>query len=124
MKRDMDLVRKLLFYFEDKQSFSVDQNVTIDGYSEDEIAYHLVLIAQAGFIDFEPQRSSSNPDRIYKVYPFGLTWKGHEFLENAKDENLWNKSKEKVLGVTGGLSADVLGSLIKYYAKEKLGIPV
>ena len=40
MKRDMDLVRKILFEVEAKKPFEVIHNLSIEGYDKQEIAYH------------------------------------------------------------------------------------
>ena len=51
MKRDMDLCRTILFEVE-KFPFRTDWiNLKIDGYSKAEIAYHVMILNQAGLID-------------------------------------------------------------------------
>ena len=122
MKRDMDLIRKLLMHFEEYDSFSMEEKTKIDGYDNRIIDYHLLLLAQADMIVCEASKSTTNPERYIKVYPFGLSWKGHEFLDAARDESLWNKAKAKVIEVTGGLSLYLIQSVLLYYAKQGLGI--
>ncbi len=122
MRRDMDLIRQLLLYFEERDSFALDQEPAIEGYDEREVQYHLLLLAQAEFIVYEASRSSTNPERLIQVYPFGLSWAGHEFLDAARDEKLWNKAKEKVVDVSGGLSLSLLQALLIHTAKKGLGI--
>jgi hypothetical protein len=118
----MDLIRQLLLYFEERDSFALDQEPAIEGYDEREVQYHLLLLAQAEFIVYEASRSSTNPERLIQVYPFGLSWAGHEFLDAARDEKLWNKAKEKVVDVSGGLSLSLLQALLIHTAKKGLGI--
>ena len=60
MKRDMDLILRLLLCLEEKQSSRPEANVCIQGYSKEEIGYHLALLAQAGYIDYEAFGSLSN----------------------------------------------------------------
>jgi len=122
MKRDMDLIRKLLLYFEERASFAVERNPKIEGCDEREIGYQLLLMAQANLIVYEASRSSTNPERLIAVYPFGLSWEGHEFLDAARDDTMWKKAKDAVLNATGGLSLAVLKALLVHYAKKGLGL--
>jgi len=49
MKRDMDLVRKVLFLLESSEAVQPDMQPLLDeGYAERTLSYHCVLIAQAG----------------------------------------------------------------------------
>ena len=73
-------------------------------------------------IVYEANRSTSNPDRLIEVFPFGLTWEGHEFLEAARNGGFWNQAKERLMKVTGGLAVDLLKALLVQYAKKGLGL--
>ena len=46
MQRDMELVRKILLYLEQHQTFEEDNDVQIDGYDHKVVTYHFILIAQ------------------------------------------------------------------------------
>ena len=122
MKRDFDLVRKLLLFFEDKPNDEAVQVPPIEGYPELEIKYHLVLLHEAGLLRCETVTSQSTPDRVIYVIPFGLTWQGHEFLDASRDETLWKKVtteiKEQGLAVTFA----VLQALLVAAAKKAAGL--
>ena len=49
MKRDMDLIRKLLFFFDEREEVDAVECPPIERHSELEIKHHMVLITQAGF---------------------------------------------------------------------------
>ncbi|MGP6433897.1 DUF2513 domain-containing protein [Pseudomonas paraglycinae] len=123
MKRDLDLVRKILMYYEDKEMDGMDRAIEVGGYSESSINYHLLLMDEAGLLRCERSVSSSTPSRVIKVYPFSLTWKGHEFLSSAKNESLWGKAKSLSLDKAGVLSFDIMKDLLISMAKDKLGLP-
>lgn len=55
MKRNFDLIRKLLFFFEEKESPQHVEVPPIDGYDESTIRYHLVLLHDAGLLRCEPK---------------------------------------------------------------------
>ena len=120
MKRDLDLVRKLLLYFEEKLNDKMEECPQIDKYSNLEVRYHLLLMSEAGLLRCE--KAVTKTGRVIKVYPFSLTWQGHEFLEASRNATLWNRAKRLVVKKTGGLSFEVLKSLLLQLAKEGVGI--
>lgn len=124
MKRDIDLIRKLLIYLEDKPDDKIVkvEDVEIDTYDKNDIMYHFILMDQAGLIRCERQCSSSTPDRVINIYPFSLTWEGHEFLEASRDESTWNNAKSIILSKSGSLSLDVLKALLISMAKTSVGV--
>ena len=122
MKRDPDLIRKLLIHLEEKADDKVVKDLEIDGYDKSEVMYHFILMDQAGFIRCEREVSSSTPGRVIKVYPFSLTWKGHEFLEASRNETTWNRAKALIKEKSGALSIDVLKALLISMAKESVGL--
>jgi len=122
MKRNLDLVRKILIYLEKKQDEKMMKSLELEGYESKEIMYHLILMDQAGLLRCEREVSSSTPDRAICVYPFSLSWQGHEFLEASRNESTWNKAKRIVIDKTGGLSVDVLKALLISMAKESVDL--
>ena len=120
MKRDPSLVRHLLLHFEGKPDDQVDPFLAVPGYSELQVGHHLLLMYEAGFIRAEPELTKTG--RIIKVYPFSLTWQGHEFLDASRDEKLWKKATSMLAEKTGALSFSVLQSLLTSMAKQQLGI--
>ena len=66
--------------------------------------------------------SFSTPDRVIRVYPFSLTWQGHEFIEAARNDTFWKKAKKIVFSKSGALSIDVVKALLIAMAKESVGL--
>jgi hypothetical protein len=121
MKRDMDLVRRLLFYFEEKTGPEHIEIPPIEGYDALMIKYHLVLMYDAKLLRCEPILSSTS-DRVIHVIPFELTWAGHDFLQTMRDENLWKKAKDYVLIPGASWSFDILKEWAKDELKKRIGI--
>ncbi len=119
MRRDPDLIRKLLFHFEEKLDYAAERCPPIAGFSELDIMYHMLLLAQAGFLDHQPEWTKSR-DRIIRVLGFGLTWDGHEFLEAARDDTVWQKAKARVAEKIGGMPFDVMLALLRETAKRQV----
>ncbi len=105
MKRDMDLIRKILLATEaHPEPYSWDVPLDIPGYSGKEICYHVKLLEEAGLIEARLIAAMSDE---FDCWVNSLTWAGHKFLEAAKDNNRWEKVKRLLLEKTGGLSFEV-----------------
>ena len=111
MKRNMDLVRCIFLEME-KQPFPNQKMVrlSIEGYSDEEILYHVVLLIEAGFIAGSKLHGKWIPER--------LTWHGHEFLEASRDENRWKKAKKVMVEKAGGVSFEVIKQLLIQLMKD------
>jgi Hypothetical protein (DUF2513) len=119
MKRDMDLVRQVLIKMEEHEHGNIVGNFEIDGYSEEQIGYHCYLLDQAGLIHAIDM--SSDDDESPCAMPRCLTWSGHEFIENAKNENNWLQAKAAV-GKIGDASFSVWVSVLTSIVTKSLGI--
>lgn len=109
MRRDVDLARTMLFAIEkDKRATGHGfMCLNIDGYSKEEASYHVNLLYEARLIDAIDLSSLTS----YRWEPRKLTWQGHEFLDSARNDNLWGKAKEK-LEKTENFSFQVLQNLL------------
>lgn len=118
MKRDFELIRKLLIFFEDKESPKHCEIPDIEGYDDNTmIKGHLVLLYEAGLLRCEAVRSSSS-DRVIYVIPFDLTWEGHEFLDKVRDETVWRKITSMVSSRGGSVAFSVINQLATHFALE------
>ncbi len=90
MKRDWELVRKILIAVEEIQSHSqqVDGN-SIPGYDSPLVSYHIHLLKDAGLLEATCSTYLNEPR---ECYAFELTWQGHEFLDQIRPQNIWNKT--------------------------------
>ena len=95
MKRDMDLIRKILFYIEDNYQAGgspIDICVgSIDGYSSGEIYEHCQLAYQAGLIQ-KPIEASTMTGRFCLVS--SLTNNGYDYLDKIREDTIWNNTKK------------------------------
>jgi hypothetical protein len=117
MQRNMDLVRELLLEIDreprlDGLRWMPGENISIDGYSREEIAYHLNMLVEAGFVTGQ---ATMDAPLVSK-----LTWKGHELLDDIRDPDIWAKTKEKAKAVAG-IGIALMWELAKGELKKKLG---
>jgi len=100
MKRDMDLTRKILLAMEQRSENDQDKPFEFEGHPDEEVCYHIKLLAEADFLD---ARDDSTHDGEAWT-PLSLTWSGHEFLDAARDNTLWNKAKQQIVEKGGGFT--------------------
>jgi hypothetical protein len=116
MKRDMDLVRNILLQIEGDGKI-----LSIEGYEKDVILKHLELLEEAGLIKASFLRA--NQVGVVSAHVERLTWSGHEFLDAARNDTLWNKAKGIVGEKAGTVSFAILQILLVQLAKSALGLP-
>ena len=120
MKRDMDLVRKILIAIERE-----DGNLNFDalGHEREQVYLHIELMKEHGLVDAMIDRDDDGPKHeILMCNVECLTWDGHDFLDKIRNESIWEQAKRKCLNETGGLSFELLKGCLIYVAKQKLGI--
>ena len=99
MKRDMELVRNLLLGIERDPQLDGTQwvevgrpsDLGITNHSLEEVAYHVRMLVEGGFVK---GNVAGEMPVISK-----LTWQGHEFLDDIRDQDIWDKTKERAKGL-------------------------
>jgi hypothetical protein len=136
MKRDMDLIRKILLYLEAETpvekggfySIDFDSMAAALGSTFESLNYQLILLYEANLIDGAAYRGKGYPsgsDRLYEncsvisVSPRHLTWEGQEFLETVRDEEVWQNTKRAAKSI-GSFGLDTLKELGKGFIKKKI----
>lgn len=119
MRRDFDLIRKLLIFFDDKAGPEAVEVPPVQDYDQITIRYHLVLLYQAGFLQCERIKSKTS-DRVIQVLPFDLTWDGHEFLEKIRNEATWRKILFIIKDRGGALAFSVINQLATSMAVDTI----
>lgn len=90
MKRDWELVRKILIAVEELQGHAQQVDGTsIAGYDAPLVSYHIYLLKEAGLLE---ATCSSYLGEPRKCCAFELTWPGHEFLDQIRSQTVWNKT--------------------------------
>ena len=115
MKRDMNLIRLQLLRVEGEQLIP-----ELEQFTEEQRIYHMALCIEAGLVHGEIR---TDP----KGFPNGtvairLTWAGHEFLDAARNETVWNKAKEKIKKSGVEVTISILQELLKKLIKDSIGL--
>jgi hypothetical protein len=116
----MELIRKLVLAVEEAPSGYAPDDLHVEGYTAEQIAYHAHLMVQAGLatgIDATHLGSSGPEAQITS-----LTWDGHEFADASRDEARWKKAMGIVQDKGGAVTLDVLKDLLSHLARLGLGL--
>jgi hypothetical protein len=120
MKRDMDLIRKILLEVEGSPSDKDFEDLKIDGYTDEEVEYHAWLLIDAklahGYVTL-PDVGYPHPE--VKC----LSWSGHEFLDAARDDTRWKKVTRTLLEKGETVTIGVLQGLLVASMKSAVGLP-
>lgn len=127
MKLDNDCIRDILLFLEEKLDIKDDNGDTVivpieslidnfkNKYSEKQIMYTTDKIKEGGFIKTCCHRYvSDNSDDIME-----LTYDGHLYLANIRDNQIWNIVKNKTKGLAS-VSFGIMVELAKEEIKQKL----
>ncbi len=122
MKRDFDLIRRIMTDIEAMPAGEKYKHVNpAAGYDSATVYAHVDLLLKAGLVEGDVTRDPGGAISGMRIT--GLTWSGHDFLDAAKDDTIWNKAKESVLKPGASITFGLLLEWLKAEAKQKLGIP-
>ena len=118
MKLDKDCVRDVLIQCEKllvmndagEMNFLAlkDLKGVLPSYNESTIKYTIKQLEDAGFLN--ARITGSDQISVIKFRVYDITYEGHEFLDNIKNDNNWNKIKEAACKI-GASSVDTLSKI-------------
>ncbi|EDO0820761.1 DUF2513 domain-containing protein, partial [Listeria monocytogenes] len=86
-------------------------------YGHDQFFYCLYRLREANYIEFNDLIINSE---INTLFVSKITWSGHQFLDNIRDDEVWKKTKKTVskfssvsVSLLSTISSNVLSQLIK-----------
>jgi Hypothetical protein (DUF2513) len=119
MKRDLELIRQLMLAIELKDTRFSAESIEIDGYDSSQINYHLKLMIEAKLVDGRVINQIFNQSTTIIEK---LSWEGCNFLDDARNESVWQKTMEIVKDKGGSVSVGVLTQLLASVAKQLVGL--
>lgn len=115
MKRDMELARSILIEIEKAPTFSSSIKLNFEGFTDELVSYHIMLLNEAGLIIATDLSSSHD----LNWFPERLTWQGHEFLEASRNTTAWNRTKE-IMAKSGGFVFEIAKTVLIEIIKNQL----
>lgn len=122
MKRDLDLVRDILFWIEAAEHGrnNGDWDIRIDGHTDEEIGYHIYLMQQAGLVIADDVTTNASLSPCWQAY--ALTRAGHDFISATRDAALWRKTRALVADRAIEVSFSTVMAVLQALALRNLGI--
>lgn len=117
MRLNNELIRKILLKTEEGTSGYIVE-FEIENFSNDEVAYHVAKLKEGGYLD--AALSKVDAGRYDLAYVKELTFKGHQFLDNIRDDSVWNKVKTKAKEVGGKVSISILEKIASSTLLDRL----
>lgn len=113
MQREWPLVRRILKSLEAREDLrSPLRPDELEGFAPEVVSYHIRLLMEAGLIHGECSRTMGAP---LSCMAYSLTWEGHEFLDQVRDEKSWNSvvrvARDKGLSLSFEIIKAVVGKL-------------
>lgn len=96
MKRDMDLIRKILLTVEKeyKPGETFMLGLKVEDYDMSIIAEHCDLLYQQGFLKSYKPSYASNKIHIFAIG--NITASGYDYLDLIRDDGVWDKTKKEI----------------------------
>ncbi len=116
MKRDMDLARQIMLELEQAPYTGTWIHISLENRSREEVNYHVMLLAKANLIEAEKYVNSCSTEWL----PISLSMQGHDFLEAAKNETIWQKAKTYIRDKGGVLTFDVAKAVLAQVALKQV----
>jgi hypothetical protein len=122
MKRDMELIRALMLAIDSKDGYEFwAEELEVSGdWDITEIKYHLQLINDVGFISANIQYD--NGDSSPHILIDRMSWNGHEFLDNTRNESVWKETVKVVKEKGGSMAIGILTQVAASLAKQHMGL--
>jgi len=115
----MDLVREILLSIDGHESGYAPHKMKFEGFTDEQIGYHVYILGQAGLLEVADASSADVPSP--KAIPLNLTWAGHEFLANAREQSHWLQAKQIMKGAGEG-SFQIWQSVLTKVVMNSLGL--
>ena len=96
------------------------RNLSIDGYTQEQIGYHVHLMGQAGLLKVADAThfGSTSPEAIASR----MTWAGHAVLDAARSDTIWNRAKAQLGAQWTSVPFDVLKAVLMKFVGEAVGV--
>jgi hypothetical protein len=130
MKRDLNLIKAILLLVEETPvGKTLSCPLMIDGYEdEDVVSEHVRLLHEKCYIeaqiefDFNSYDLRGAPPRILRYTIIRLLNDGHDFIADAKNSAVWDKTIKFIADKGGDVSLTVVKGVLTKMAWETFGL--
>jgi len=118
MNRNMSLMREILLAIEASNTTQGVINLELPNQAPEAVSYHVKMLADAGLIEATNLSSMHG----FEWKPRSLTWEGHEFLDAARNDTVWNKAMTSLKEKSMTVPFEVLKAVVIQKCREYFGV--
>ena len=118
MKRDMQLIRRVMLAAEESKDPYELVDPKFEGHNETEISYQIALLDDAGLLHGQDRSAIG----IFRWSAGMLTWSGHEFVEAIRDEAVWKEALAMAGMADDGVVFAVLEKALLQVLEKRAGL--
>lgn len=115
----MDLIREILIFAEQHEDAWFARGIEIEGWDQKDIVYNVGLAVDADFL-VGGDSSVMGPDGADYLID-RMTYRGHEFLDQIRSDNVWNRLKALAKEQGIDLSVDLVKQLAPKILAQIIG---
>ncbi|MDH6367369.1 MULTISPECIES: DUF2513 domain-containing protein [unclassified Breznakia] len=123
MELNHECVRDILLLAEEKttptKSVSESEIRALEPYKFEEKVYAIQRLSEADYLNAEIMYASG---KVYFIAIGSITWNGHQYLNNIRDEKVWEETKNTVLGKVKDASLDIFNQVAANVISKQLGL--
>lgn len=114
MTRNWEIIREILLSLEKASTPNTVVNAnSFAELPEQEVAYNMRLLSEAGYIEARIMSSSSGDGKINAALALRLTNAGHDLLDTMRNDSVWSTIKEKFTSKGIDMTFDLVVSVGK-----------
>lgn len=124
MKLDHDCIRDLLLYLEENLTYNKNisiNNLTLKNYSQEELIYCAEKLIEADYLTCTKASGYQPP----LIVANSITYNGHQFLDNIRDDGVWKETKSilsKVTSTSIGFISNIATQVISNLISKQMGL--
>ncbi len=120
MKLEPDLIREILTFAEEIPAGEYRDMPALGGHDNITVNYHARHLHAAGYLEGTIAEDSSGRPACCRITD--LSWKGHEFLSLARNNEGWAWAKKLLSDKAMAFSFSTTTRILQAYALQKLGL--
>ena len=122
MTRNWTIIRAILMRLEASSTATTVLNAKdMPPFDEQEVAYNIRLLSEAGYIKANILESKSGDGRIAAALARSLTNSGHELLDTVRNDTVWGKIEDKFKTNGVEMTIDLVMAVGKKVMENLLG---
>lgn len=118
MKRDMELIRRVMLEVEKSKDPYELVDPKFEGHNETEISYHISLLDDAGLLHGQDRSAIG----VFRWSAGALTWAGHEFVEAVRDDSVWKEALAITAKSGDGTVFEILNKALMQILEKRTGL--